>query len=254
MKTKQEAKQRVLFVLPKPPGQNRGRVILNWSGDPLRDLDRVAESYHSVACDRLQVLQSNRPDGLYAGDEFEAYPIVFLYRQAFELSLKAVIFAGADLLLDEGEEPMPLKALMKHDLMPLFEEASRIFERMGWDNVWELGEPGLRTRASLEKVVREFDYFDRGSYTFRYTMKTDGTTSSLGRGFEFDLFIFAEIMERILARLAYVPTVIREEMQGRWEAADEAQQEAWANADYEPPDYDYEPPDYEPPDYDPDPD
>ena len=250
-KAKQDAKQRVLFVLPKPPGQNRGHVALNCSGDPLRDLDYVAESYQSLARDRLQFLHSNRPNGLHTDDAFEAYPIVFLYRQAFELSLKAVIFAGAALLRDKGEEPMPLETLMKHELMPFLKETLRIFKRFGWRDAWDLGEPGLRTRADLEKVVREFDYIDAGSYTFRYTMKTDGTTPSLDIGFEFDLCTFAEIMEKMLARLKDVPEMIREEMQGRWEAAYEAQLEAWANADYEPPDYDSDPPDYEPPDYEP---
>jgi hypothetical protein len=42
---------------------------------------------------------------------------------------------------------------------------------------------------------------------------------SLEKGFEFDLFAFAEIMDRIIPALQGVPGWIREEMDGRWEAA-----------------------------------
>jgi len=199
----------------------------------LVDLEHVAEGYRSVARDHLEHLKADRPRGLYAGDEFQAYPVVFLYRQALELSLKAVILAGAVLLAHDGEEPMPMRKLMKHNLMPLFEEASRIFKQMGAEDVWDLDTPGLRTQDDLAWVVEEFDSFDRGSYTFRYTIKTDGESPSLEDPFEFDLYVFASTMEAVIERLAYIPEIIREEMQERWEAGYEAQREAWASADYD---------------------
>lgn len=245
------ATKRVLFQLPKR-GWQAGRVVLNWSGDPIGDLERVAESYRSVAHDRIVTLQSSR-DSLGGGGEFEAYPVVFLYRQAFELSLKAIVFAGAVFLRDEGEEPLALEQVMKHDLVPLFKEVSRIFDAMtSDDSYWDFGVPELRTRSDFQQIVHEFDYYDRGSYAFRYPVKRDGTTASLAKGFEFDLFAFAALMDSVLPALSGAPEWIREAMQERWEAAYEAQQEAWA--DYDPPDYDppdYDPPDYDPPDYDP---
>jgi hypothetical protein len=170
--------RRILFRLPIGGWDNPGRVVLNWSGDPIRDLEQIAESYQSVAHDRIEVLKSR--GRLHAGDEFEAYPIVFLYRQALELSLKAIVFAGAVLLQDEGEEPMAIGKVMKHDLMPLFNEVSRIYARWsaGDAGVWDFGEPDLRTRGDFEAIVREFDSIDRGSYAFRYSVKTDGETPS----------------------------------------------------------------------------
>lgn len=211
-----------------------------------RDLERIAESYQSVAHDRVEILKSQ--SRLYGGDEFEAYPIVFLYRQAFELSLKAIVFAGAVLLRDEGEEPLSLKKVMKHDLLSLFKEVSRILDKWaaGDPQVWDFGEPELRTRSHFEKIVCEFHDVDRGSDTFRYSVKTDGTTPTLDKGFQFDLFAFAATMDRIIPLLTVRPELIRGEMQERWQAAYEAQQEEWANADLDPPDYD-------PGDFDPDP-
>lgn len=242
--------KRVLFKLPKHRGQP-GHVILNWSGEPIEDLDRVAERYREVAHDRVESLRTIRGP-LVGGPEFEAYPIVFLYRQAFELTLKAIVLAGAVFLRDIGDEPMPLERVMRHELSPLFDEVSRIFEAIEpRGSPWDFGVTGLRTKADLREIVSEFDFYDQGSYTFRYTIKKDGTTASLDRHFEFDLFAFAALMDRILPALSGAPGWIRDLMQERWEAAYEAQQEAWASGAYDFSDFDYEPPDYEPPDYEP---
>lgn len=228
--------KRALFHLPKG-GWQPGRVTLNWSGDPLQDLDWIAESYQSVAHDRLTSFKAS--GGINSGEEFLAYPIVFLYRQAFELRLKAIVFAGAVLLRDEGEVPMSLKDVMSHELVPLFEEVDRILRRLMSDaEAWDLDEPNLRTRSDFKRIVSEFDAFDKGSYAFRYSVKKDGVTPSLEKYFEFDLFVFSETMDFVLGALAYTPELIRETMQWRWESAYEAQQEEWANAaDYEFSDY-----------------
>lgn len=231
--------KRALFHLPKR-GWQPGRVTLNWSGDPLLDLEWIAESYQSVAHDRVTSLKESGE--ISAGEEFLAYPIVFLYRQAFELRLKAIVFAGAVLLRDEGEVPMPMKDVMRHELVPLFEEVARILTKLMSDaEAWDLDEPNLRTRSDFRRIVSEFDAFDKGSYSFRYSIKTDGVTPSLERHFEFDLFAFSATMDSVLGALAHTPELIRETMRDRWEYAYEAQQEEWANAaNHESPDYDFD--------------
>lgn len=243
--------KRVLFQRAKGDWRT-GRVVLNWDRDPIRDLERIARGYHLVAHERIEALKVTRD--LYPGNEFQAYPIVFMYRQAFELSLKAIVFAGGVLLQDEGETPMTVKELMNlnHKLKPLFHEVSRIFNKWadGDPEVWNFDEPELRTQSDFEQIVREFDAVDPGSYTFRYSVQKDGTTHSLEEGFEFDLFKFAEIMDRILPLLIVRPECLRDEMQERWQAAYEARQEAWANFDYDPGGYD--PGEYDPGDFDPD--
>jgi len=242
-------RKRVLFKLPDGGWRNPGRVLLNWSDDPIRDFERIAEKYRELAHDRVEALRARRY-GVGTGEAFEAYPIVFLYRQAFELILKATVFAGAVALREEGEEPMPLKSVMRHELMPLFKEVCRVWKAFGADrdDPWDYGVEGLRTYRDLESIVREFDEIDAGSYTFRYSIQKDGTTASIESGFEFDLFAFAEIMDKILSALSGAPEWIRERLQDRWQAAYEAQQEAWASGAY---DYDYDPPEYDSVDYDP---
>jgi hypothetical protein len=228
-----------LFQPPEHGYSSAGRVMLSWSNDPIMDMEWIAEAYQKVAHDRVAMLAAQRR-GIRGGDEFEAYPIVFMYRQAFELMLKAIVFAGAVALREEQQEPMPVAKIMKHGLTPLFEEVCRILDAMGVgdEEVFDFDIEGLQTRADFAVIVHEFDEVDRGSYTFRYSIRTDGETPSLEPNFEFDLFVFAAIMDKILPVLAAAPEWIRESLQERWEAAYEAQQEEWRYADS--PDYEGE--------------
>jgi len=233
-----DAARRVLFQVPERGCP--GHVVLNWSRDPIGDLERISESYQEVARCRVQFLKSL--DRIYPPHEFEAYPIAFMYRQAFELSLKANVYAGAVLLRDEGEEPTPISRIMTHDLKTLFQEVARVFDKWaaGDPGVWDFDEPKLKTKSDFAKIVHEFQEVDPG-YTFRYSVKKDGSTPSLDEGFEFDLFAFSATMDSIITLLNVRPEMIRDEMQERWRAAYEAQQEEWANADYDPRDYDPDP-------------
>jgi hypothetical protein len=233
------AAKRILFKETNGDWENPGRVVLNWSKDPIRDLEMMAEKYQEMAHDRVELLKAQR-GGIRGSDSFEAYPIVFLYRQAFELTLKAIIFTGKMAIEDFGWEPMATEKIMRHPLSPLFEEVTRIFFSISGDNAadaWDFKEPGLRTEDDFKAIVAEFDLVDRGSYTFRYSVKTDGKTPSLERGFEFDLFAFAEKMDRIIPALAGAPEWIRENLEWRAEMRYEARAAAAENADGD--DYEY---------------
>lgn len=226
---KPAAREGILFQIRD---YSPGRVMLNRHLDPIQDLERIAYNYRLVAHERIELLKSTGR-GLTPYEQFQAYPLVFLYRQAFELSLKAIVFAGAVLLRDEGEEPTPIDRIMTHDLNTLFQEVARVFDkwRAGDPRVWDFDEPKLRTKSDFAKIVHEFQKVDPG-YTFRYSVRKDGSTPSLEAGFEFDLFAFAAIMDSVVTLLNVRPEMIRDEMQERWQSAYEAQQEEWASAEY----------------------
>lgn len=231
--------KRVLFKKAVGGWGCPGRVMLNYTDNPIRDLEVIAESYRTLANERIEVLKNTGRQRLSPYEYFEAYPIVFLYRHAFELSLKTIVLAGGVALRDAGKEPMPIKKVMNHALTPLFEEVCRVWAVFtdDPDEPWKYELPDLNGRGDFEALVREFDEIDRQSDTFRYSIQKDGETASLEEvGFEFDLFAFAECMEFILSKLAGGPEWIREQMQYRWEAAYEAQQEesaTWGPESYE---------------------
>jgi hypothetical protein len=226
------AKKRVLFKAAARGWQSPGWVMLNSTKDPIRDLERIAGLYAGVAHDRVESLRTTQPN-LRGGYEFEAYPTTFLYRHALELILKAILHAGAVALADAGKSPPSKYVLMKeHALRPLFAECCRVFKQAfgaELDDVWDFGVAGMRTHADLAAIVAEFDEFDAGSYTFRYSITTDGA-ASLSRGFEFDLYELADTMDTVISKMSGMPEWIRGRMQDRWKAAYEAQQEAWENA------------------------
>src|SRR5579872_1386336 len=213
------ATKRILFKDTTGDWDNPGRVVLNSSKDPIHDLEMIAEKYQEIAHDRVEMFRA-RGRGIYVPEMDEAYPIVFLYRHAFELTLKAIVFAGKVALEGFGWEPKATQEIMKHPLSPLFKEVCRIFYTISGDNsanAWDFEVDGLRTEEDFKAIVAEFDLVDRGSYTFRYSIKTDGETPSLERGFEFDLFAFAETLDRIIPALAGAPGWIREHMEFRAE-------------------------------------
>ena len=224
--------ERVLFKLPDRGWRNPGRVVMNLGGDPILALERIAECYELLAAERIEAFRS---EDLHSASHgyYGVYPIVFLYRQALELSLKAIIYAGDVLVVDLGETPIPQQQRNTHALTPLFAEVCRIFAKLNGDAFWRfLGPPAL-TRTDLRALIGEFDSVDRGSYAFRYSITKNGTTLSLDCGFEFDLFAFAETMNAVLPGLRAAPGVIRDHMQARWESAYEARQGAWADEEHE---------------------
>src|SRR5262245_33665051 len=113
--------ERVLFKMPVGGWRNPGRVVMNLGGDPIRALERIAEGYEFLAAERVEALRSEDLR-LATRGYYGVYPIVFLYRQALELSLKAIIYAGDVLLADLGETPISQQQRNTHSLTPLFAE------------------------------------------------------------------------------------------------------------------------------------
>ncbi len=92
------------------------------------------------------------------------YPIVFLMRQSLELLLKDIITTCYQIL--EIKVGIP----NVHPLLELWNEAKS-----------KLDEVGLaiekNDKSSFQKLVTQFDLFDRGSYAFRYPHDTKGRDS-----------------------------------------------------------------------------
>ena len=175
-----------------------------------------------------------------------AHPIVFLYRHALELYLKAIILVGSDMLTLKDQPKMERQQLFKtHNMDKLRQEVERVFAVYGWG--WDLGNSNLGSVVYLRKVIGEFQKIDPGSYSFRYPVDTQGK-ASLEEDFRFNVFEFASILDDLFPTLRYVVIAAPEEYQNQVRALSEAQDYAIPNGDYQP-EYDYcEPDDSEPPD------
>jgi len=134
-----------------------GNVVLNFMGAAKTEMALVAKEYFEAA----KFLMSSK---VFRND-LAAYPIVFLYRHAVELYIKAILIEGNELSRVEGYSRFdagdPFKHI--HRLSPWLGHLDRVFDLVGYKSDQA---PGA-TRGKFHKVVEEID---RHEETFRFTL------------------------------------------------------------------------------------
>ncbi len=167
-------------------------VVFNWHGGRSQnELKYYAEAYHKAANKLVEEYGSTG-----ATRDFEAAPIVFLYRHALELYLKAFILGGSSLLRLTGKVAMSQQEILNdHKLTRFIAPFEAIIKQIGWS--WDMGVDGLRNKNDFVSLLSEFENVDSNSYTFRYPINKDGA-SSLPSHFSFDLYQFATQVDALL--------------------------------------------------------
>ena len=128
-----------------------GNVVFNFQGDPTRDLLPFAMGYMDAANE----LAARFSGSAYA--DYHGYPVLYLYRHALELLLKAVVYRGAKVMGIVGlDHPAVPGLFSKHGLERLLPAVRAIFRAMDWD--FEATRIG--TWAEFERLVREVDSID----------------------------------------------------------------------------------------------
>lgn len=149
-------------------GEVKGNVIFNWIGSPIDQLPYYASAYHRAA----QVL-TERVRSSAGYRDSDGYPILFLYRHALELYLKAVVLRGALLLEILDEKRLSLdRVFSSHQLSCWLRPLRAIFAAMGWN--WNTEIDGLTTWDDFADIVAAIESVDASSYSFRYPMTTKG--------------------------------------------------------------------------------
>lgn len=165
--------------------------------------------------------------GLYGSprNDFRAYPIVFLYRHALELYLKAVILTASPMLKLRDMELIDRERLFTtHSLDVLRQDLERIFEVFEWE--WDLGTPHFRTQEDFRKFIAELIHVDNKSDAFRYPLNTKGN-ASLKPHFSFNLYEFCSIFDDLLEKLEGAACAAFEELQLEYEILSEFQSEGF---------------------------
>ena len=183
-------KARKLFVPSKGPD----RVLLNWMGRPEEHLTFYAEAFHSTGKKLASQYEHEWPPS-----SFEACAVVYLYRHAFELYLKAALVYGNGLLQWRGKAAIDLDKVIgkgsTHILTSLVPDLERVFQEAGW--TWDMGIDGFRSRKEFTDIVAEFDKYDKKSFAFRYPMNRE-QTAALPRNFSFGMANFMSLMDPLL--------------------------------------------------------
>lgn len=119
--------------------------------------------------------------------DFLIYPIVFMYRQAVEVSLKHLIWMGTQLVGQPAELPI------HHRLVPLWRRCRPIIER-----VWPDGPK--QDLEAVGEVLDQFEARDPTSTVFRYPVTKEGL-ASLSASERIDICNFAEVANRVFSLL-----------------------------------------------------
>jgi len=217
-----------------PKSRPHGTVVLNWHGTPEEEFTFFAEAFHLTAKEAAATLRQDPQFGLYGvpHSDFRAYPIVFLYRHALELYMKAVLLVGAPILSMRGLADIDRDRLLTtHSLDSLRQDVERVFEAFGWN--WDLGLPHFKSLQDFRNVIAELHAVDARSFAFRYPIDTKGAPS-LAEYFRFNLLEFCEILDELFPLFDGATTAAYEDLQARYEAMAEARQIELENSDYEP--------------------
>lgn len=171
-----------------------GNVVLNFQHVANDEFAAYAEALHQAG----QALATMMFDKAGYND-LEACPIIFLYHHALELYLKAVALVGIKIMRLNGEAYTDSERLLRtHRLLPLLPLVRRTFDLVGW--IWELEIDELHSFADVERLLRELDTVDPGSYTFRYPLNTSGQPS-VPHHFMLHVPTFCQCMDALLDTL-----------------------------------------------------
>ncbi|MFZ2490255.1 MAG: hypothetical protein WA208_02105 [Thermoanaerobaculia bacterium] len=188
-------------------------VVLNFRNSPDSEFGFYGYAFHEAAQALVREMLS-RP----GYSDLEALPVVYLYRHALELYLKAILVIGNQLLAVNGDditEKDLQRVLNSHRLTPFLPHLRTILDAAGME--WFVDEPKeLRSMEDLSKVLREIEEVDADSFAFRYpvTKRGDG---ALPHAFEFDLRACVDVLDHLIEMLDAALSCL----DSMWDAVDE---------------------------------
>lgn len=142
--------------------------VISFTKDPRSDFGVFAEGYFHAASELAEELLSR---GGFA--DFDAYPVVFLYRHSLELYLKNIIYKSALLMAFKFLSDIDTKLHNNHDLIFLSEKAVAVLQRLFPDDgsINQLAEDILN-------ISSEFSEIDPNSFAYRYPIDRHGNPST----------------------------------------------------------------------------
>lgn len=193
-----------------------GNVVFNFRHNAIDDLAPFAKGYHQAGKRLAGMLEASS-----GYRDFDGYPILFLYRHALELYMKAIVYRGAQLLhlLDIETQDMP-KLFKCHSLSELLPGVKAVFKGIGW--TLDMETAGIRNFEDFEELLRGIEELDPGSYSFRYPTNTKGQ-AALKHHTVVHVIGFSRNMDPILDLLDNVFLELHEEFDATAEAKFELQ-------------------------------
>ena len=142
--------------------------VSNFTRDPIEDLGVYSRGYKFAADSLTKELleKAHFPD-------YEAYPVVFLYRHALELSLKHVVSAAALLAKYTFRSDVACTFERNHEIKPLAISVVRICKKLFPKDTT------LQEKCALiRETCGELSDLDPESFSYRYPIKKNNLPST----------------------------------------------------------------------------
>jgi hypothetical protein len=177
------------------PVSNPGphKAVLNWRNVPVEDLFLYARSFHTAA---KKLAGSPQLDATPFTD-FDACPVVFMYRHAVELQLKALVLGEGGNFL--ATKPDPISIYKTHSVSWLAQFVCQIVTALTWEKEFRC--EGIENLADFKAVVEDINSVDPGPHAFRYPVNTEGQGSVPGQ-VKLSVREFARRMDALVELLA----------------------------------------------------
>lgn len=166
-------------------------TVSNWRNVPERDLWLYARSFHSAAKKLAGTFEVD-PGPM---SDFDPCPVVFMYRHAIELHLKALVLGEGGNFL--ATKPDHLSVYKTHSVSWLAQFVCQIVTALKWETEFRCD--GVENLADFKAIIEEINSVDPG-FAFRYPGKTEVPGSIPGQ-LAFSLREFAGRMDAILGLL-----------------------------------------------------
>jgi hypothetical protein len=209
-------------LLASDPGLHK--AVLNWRNVPKLDLWLHARSFHTAAKKLAGALEHD--SGPLT--DFNACPVVFMYRHAVELHLKALVLGDGSNFLET--KPDTLSIQKTHSVSWLAQFVCQIITALKWE--MEFRCDGIENFADFKAVIEELSTVDPGSYVFRLPVRAEGQNSAPGR-VNLTIGEFGRKMDALLELLDSTADALAAEWDIRSEAA--AIEADWKGGGFEPP-------------------
>ena len=153
-RTKKTPKRSHLFV--SNPGPYN--AVSNWRNVPERDLWLYARSFHTAAKKLAGALELD-PGPM---PEFDSCPVVFMYRHALELHLKAIVLGDGSNVL--ATKPDSISVSKSHSVSWLAQFVSQIVTGLKWEKEFRC--EGIQTLADFKAIIEDLNSADPGVQRF----------------------------------------------------------------------------------------
>jgi len=140
---------------------------------PPKDLFLYARAFHKAA---KTLAASFQPDSV---TDLDASPVVFMYRQAVELHLKAIVLGEGGNFL--ATKPYHISVSKTHSVSWLAQFVCQIVTALKWEREFKC--EGIENMWDFKAIIEKLNAVDPGSYSFRCPVdpKAESAVREFGR-------------------------------------------------------------------------